>query len=88
MSERGAIQVRDAYDDIREERAKQDQKWGGASHDDRHGVVDWVSYITHHAVSALADANLFTFRRQMVRVAALAVAAIESADRADERSRR
>ena len=78
---------------IEQERKAQDEKWGGPEHDDTHSVWDWICYIHGHARAAgsmlrgvpPADevaASLQHFRYQMVRVAALAVAAIESVDRA------
>ena len=70
------------YDEILRERNRQDRKWGGPDHDDQHSPADWISYLAKHIGKAVAwpfDAALF--HRQMVRVAALAVAAIEVLDR-------
>ena len=70
------------YDEIEAERISQDQKWGGASHDDTHNSHDWICYITKHLGKAVTYPwNHLTFRQQMVRIAALAVAAIEWCDR-------
>jgi hypothetical protein len=60
------------------ERKAQDEKWGGPEHDDEHIQMDWQSYIREHTSKA---SDLGKFRKQMVRVAALALAAIESHDR-------
>lgn len=68
---------------IMHEREKQDAEWGGPDHDDEHTPLDWTSYIEKHAGKALSQ----HFRQQMIRVAALAVAAIESYDRKSGRSR-
>lgn len=68
------------YDQIKEERRIQDQKWGGIEHDDTHSSNDWVAYIAKHLGRA-ADWDYTAFRRHMIRVAALAVAAIEWVDR-------
>ncbi len=68
--------------DIRYERHRQHEKWGGPRHDDKHGSHDWIAYIMRHAGRAVMwpfDAS--QFRKQMVRVAALAVAAVEWTDR-------
>jgi hypothetical protein len=65
------------YDEIRLERKAQDEKWGGPSHDDGHSGPDWASFIKQHANKAFRG----DYRKQMIRVAALAVAAIESFDR-------
>jgi len=70
------------FKEIDEERTKQDAKWGGAIHDDKHLSWDWIAYITKHLGRAVmwpfAPA---TYRYQMIRVAALAVAAAEWMDR-------
>ena len=75
-------------DAIFDERWKQDRQWGGPDHDDGHRVNDWVALITRHAGLAVEDGgddDRSRFRRQMIRVAALAVAAIEAHDRTSER---
>ncbi len=75
------------YDDIKNERAAQDRKWGGSGHDDRHNSHDWIAFIVQHTGKAVRwPFDIFKFRRQMVRVAALAVAAIEWSDRLIKRS--
>lgn len=64
------------------ERLQQDAQWGGASHDDTHKSHDWIAYIVQHAGRAVVwPWDAFAFRRAMVKVAALAVAAVEWADR-------
>lgn len=73
--------------DIDKERTKQDDKWGGPSHDNMHNSHDWVAFITKHLGKAVMwpwDGE--KFRKQMVRVAALAVAAIAWYDRRREDS--
>jgi hypothetical protein len=74
-----------ALAEVAAERAAQDAEWGGPTHDDRHLPWDWVALLTRHAGLAVTDgggeADQVRFRRQMVRVAALAVAAVESIDR-------
>jgi len=64
--------------EVAEERDRQDEKWGGPEHDDLHSVRDWIGYIRDHNKQAL---DVGEFRQQMIRVAALAVAAVESYDR-------
>jgi hypothetical protein len=76
----------DIFNEIEAERHAQDQKWGGPDHDDRHGSYDWVAFVARDlglAVTRPWDAG--EFRRRMLRVASLAVAAIEWADRAEAR---
>lgn len=82
--------------EITDERALQDAKWGGAAHDDKHTPYDWHRFIVEHASKAIAvlpaadlrslppvaqRAYITEYRRHMIEVAALAVAAIESLDR-------
>ena len=79
-----------AFEDIRAERDYQDVKWGGPAHDDAHtSGYDWIAFITVYAgKGALAfgaedtnDRALRVFRTMMVKVGALAVAAIQWVDR-------
>jgi hypothetical protein len=70
------------YDEIRAERDRQDAKWGGPEADDRNRPNDWVAYLAGHIGRAWAwPMDLAVYRRQLIRVAALAVAAVESLDR-------
>lgn len=67
------------YDDIRWERADQDKQWGGEAHDDTHGPWDWREYIEKQLL--LARRGEGSQRERFVKIAALAIAAIESIDR-------
>lgn len=72
--------------EVMAERDRQDRKWGGATHDRVHSPADWNRYIREHEVraeSVLAGEPIRDgdkWRQQMIRVAALAVAAIEAHD--------
>lgn len=69
------------YDQILAERNRQDRKWGGPDHDRQHSDNDWLAYIVKHAGKAVKwPFDRVIFRRQMIRVAALAVAAVEVLD--------
>lgn len=70
----------DIYDEIKAERTQQDAKYGGPSHDDTHVTEDWTRYIHEHAARTVSSDDE-KVRRQLIRVAALAVAAVESMDR-------
>ncbi len=74
------------YDEIRDERDRQDKKWGGPAHDDGHSINDFVAFIAKHAGKAVDEAPLGQ-RKQMIRAAALAVAAIQKIDRDCEREK-
>lgn len=82
--------------EVSAERDRQDGMFGGATHDDTHTATDWVSILVRHLGLAVDDgspagvclmndhvagADPKRYRRQMVRVAAIAVAAVEVWDR-------
>ncbi len=61
------------------ERMAQRDEWGD-EHDVGHAAGDWTRFIVRHlgrAEQAVEDGDRKAWRKQMVRVAALAVAAIE-----------
>jgi hypothetical protein len=68
------------FGEITAERTYQDSKWGGKPHDDTQLPEDWQKYIIEYA-GGTGRASTYEFRKRMVKVAALAVAAIESLDR-------
>lgn len=67
-------------EEIKAERAAQDAQWGGPEHDDEHDMNDFSKYI-------LRQLNLCYWgrgpgvRERFLKIAALAVAAVESHDR-------
>jgi hypothetical protein len=78
------------------ERKRQDMQWGGPEHDDTHSLFDWDDYIEHQLNKILfiehnqtEDVNLPEYEKRrntiardaLIKVAALAVAAVESIDR-------
>lgn len=74
------------FDDIAEERAYQLAKWGGQEHDDSHSIRDWITYLLAYlgrAGSRETDwgRNIPKVRELFIKVAALAVAAVEAIDR-------
>jgi hypothetical protein len=71
---------------ILEERAQQDAQWGGEEHDDKHWPRDWMAFIRKQLDKANAEIYLPAFepdeyRRRLVKIAALAAAAINAHDR-------
>lgn len=68
-------------EEIKAEREYQDYKWGGPRHDDGHSANDWIAYITSYLGKNEMSYNNLDFRNDMIKVAALAVAAVEWYDR-------
>jgi hypothetical protein len=76
------------YTAIEQERAYQTERWGTHVDDAVNKPNDWVGYISHYSTkwfdgsfSPYNSATVNAFRQSMIKVAALAVAAIESLDR-------
>lgn len=73
--------------DVLAERAQQDQQWGGPTHDDTHGPWEWFNFIYDQrdkffSRTVLGKVDIPTeARERLVKIAALAVAGIESIDR-------
>lgn len=74
--------------DIQHEREYQVTKWGTKADDEVNTPMDFVGYIAHHSTRWFDGGfrpytveTLEDFRTQMVKVAALAVAAIEATDK-------
>lgn len=78
--------------EISEERSAQDAQWGGEPHDDGHAPTEWFGFIENQiarAKQALTeqsqdneDPDTYRITRvRLMRIAALAVAGIESIDR-------
>lgn len=64
----------DIFDEIRDERAYQDRKWGGPKHDDKRSIEELIAKYA-------AETQAYEQRKAMIKVAALAVAMIEKIDR-------
>jgi hypothetical protein len=83
----------DVFNEIREERQRQDEQWGGPEHDDTHDPLAWVGFIADQqekvAVGAITRGESYyttpDCRQRIVKIAALAVAALESMDRKESR---
>jgi hypothetical protein len=92
---------RDFIEKILTERRRQDEQWGGPRHDDGHAYPDWLRFIRgqlsgimliHGGKQREEEAlmnpdNLAKFEERMVKVAALAMAAVESTRRKMEEKR-
>lgn len=80
------------YREVDAERERQDAKWGGPTHDDEHDPEDWIAWIEQRCSRADEMVGCpeeewpergpeAEYRRNLVQVAAVAIAAIESMDR-------
>lgn len=75
--------------EVASERRRQDAKWGGAAHDDAYSAQEWRDFrlcfeqrVSLSALESPRDGDdLAVARHNLVRIAALAVAQIESIDR-------
>jgi hypothetical protein len=75
-------------DDIANEREYQKLKWGTLVDDTINRPMDFVGYIAHHSTrwfnggfAPYSESTLQNYRQEMIKVAALAMAAIESVDK-------
>lgn len=82
------MERQDILKEICVEREYQEKRWGNIADDTKNEPNDWAAYIAHHATrwfnggfSPYDKQTVGQFRKQMVKVATLAVAAIESLDR-------
>jgi hypothetical protein len=79
------------YRQIEDERLYQQHRWGDNADDTKNTPNDWVAYISKHSTRwspggfpPYSGETIDKFRKQMIKVAALAVAAIESLERQTE----
>lgn len=68
------------------ERKEQVKRWGPPAHDDEHTNRDWIAFIIKFAGIAADYKRPERWRYAMVRIAALAIAAVESYDRKEKHS--
>lgn len=79
------------YDEIKQEREYQEAKWGNDLDDNKNTPWMWAAYIGQYATRWMVGSFLplktsvtDEFRKCMIKVATLAIAAIESIDRQRE----
>jgi hypothetical protein len=72
--------------EVQEERRRQDEMFGGAAYDDLHSREDWLLRIDHYVNSAnfATQSPAKDYRRELLKTAAVIVAAIESYDRQNQ----
>lgn len=69
--------VADVLQDVFAERTSQDAQWGGPEHDDKHTQLEWIEFISKQIGKWHRD-DAVSFRDRMTKIAALAMAALES----------
>ena len=69
--------------DVFLERARQDAQWGGPAHDDTHTMGDWLNLIYKQVgmTQTSTERDEAELRGRMVKIAALALAALASYER-------
>jgi len=67
--------------EIMTERHRQDEKWGGPEHDDGHATTHFLNFIQDRVKEAHTQGTTPAARKNLIEIAALAVAAAESMDR-------
>jgi len=70
--------------DVLAERTRQDEQWGGPAHDDEHCPWEWREYIEYQLQKSRKQPT--QFRECLIKIAALAIAAVESIDRKPDRN--
>lgn len=76
--------IDDVVIQVGEERRRQDLRWGGPESDDRNSYDDWDRHIRRlhdETLRARLRNDPAEYRRTMIQVAALAVAAVQAHDR-------
>lgn len=69
------------FGEISRERALQDEEWGGAEHDDEHEPLNWARFIRKQCrimENPPESGIVGGYESRMIKVAALALAAVES----------
>ena len=74
------------YQEVLAERTRQDKQWGGPEHDDSHDDTQWLMFIDYQMDRCYLHPD--EVRNRLVKIAALAFAAIESLDRKNAASNR
>ena len=73
--------------DILAERSRQDAQWGGPAHDDAHTPADWLDILDGQLQRAAGEGSerpeeaLPLLRARLVKIGAVALAALQSLDR-------
>ena len=76
------ISREEAWKWVLAERRDQDSIWGGEGHDSNHSIGDWAHILSNQSgkanIEALNGCNIYAARDRWTKIAAVALAAIES----------
>lgn len=67
--------------EVARERVRQDLIWGGPEHDDSHSRAQWINLIDERLAFPEKADECAEYRNDLIQIAALSVAAVESFDR-------
>ena len=67
--------------EVAKERQRQDLKWGGPDHDDTHVIGEFLNWMLGRVYASHTQGETAETRKNLIEIAALAVAAVESMDR-------
>jgi hypothetical protein len=95
MSETNGFRRTAIIAEIHAERDRQGAEWGGPEHDDTHNLAEWFDFIEHqdrqymkfvrdHCEEQQETLFQAEARNRFIKIAALAIAAMESLDRKAE----
>ncbi len=73
--------VIDVVSEVMVERARQDEQWGGPVNDDKNDWYDWRGLIYRQQQFMSMEGTDHARRQRLIKIAALALAAVESMDR-------
>lgn len=81
--------------EVLSEREYNEEKWGNEADDTKNRPNDWIAYIASYSTrwftggfSPYKPHEVLDFRKCMIKVAAIAIAAVESLDRQQEKDGR
>jgi hypothetical protein len=85
---RGELEMDRVLEEIKRERDRQDETYGGPDHDDSHYPGDWClilsKYLGQAATETIDARPDAAFRDNMIKIAAVAIAATQCFDRVQD----
>lgn len=86
-SELSTVSLMCVLSEVADERYRQDKKWGGSAHDDQHRAEDFERFIRAQLTKDIRETSDSGYRKRLINVAALAVAAVQKWDRQNTRNK-